>query len=195
MDNIIFRVADSAQLILKAKQLCHDIYLQQGYITRPYPNRIIPMGDTNAVYIVAITPDKEVKGTIRLSRQDPFSILHLWRANMYVTSGVLIQTAKRSICFSIGGLAVAKEYAGLKISWGLYNMAYNWALTNNMAYGIITMDQRAFRSLKMVGWHAEQVADPVYYFGSLTIPAIIPIAEQPRNMIFKQKPHFQYFRA
>jgi len=178
MNTIAFSIAGNQEAILQAKHLCHDVYLQMGYIDKPYPGHVLPGQDSDSTYIVATNERNEVTGTVRLSRQIPCNIFDEWKGKLFVSCRSLISNALRQQSFIIGSLAVDKAYAGMKVSGGLYQMAYEWALRHHMAYGIISMDHRAFRALKMMGWHAIQVGDAAWYSGSPTIPAIIPIGEQ-----------------
>jgi len=182
MDTISFNIPRNPGIILQAKRLCHDVYLQMGYIDRPCPGGVLPGHDSDCTYIVAFNKYEQVIGTVRLSRQVPSTIFEAWKDTLFASCGSLISNAFRQSSFSIGSLAVNKAYANMKISRGLYQMAYEWAQGNEMAYGILSMDHRAFRALRMMGWHAIQVGEAAWYFGSPTIPAIIAIREQKANV-------------
>ena len=179
MDAITFSIPRNQEIILQAKHLCHDVYLQMGYFDKAYPGGVLPGHDNACTYIVAANKCDEVVGTVRLSRQIPGNIFDPWQGQLFVSCSRLISDALGQRSFGIGSLAVNKAYAGMKISGGLYQMAYEWAQWHDMAYGIISMDHRAFRALKMMGWRAIQVGGAAWYLGSPTIPAIIPIREQP----------------
>ena len=188
-----FQIADTALLVLQARQLCHDIYLQSGYISEGFTAGLIPdaHADTNT-YIVALSESGLVIGTIRLATWQPCRTFQIWKGRLYHQYGYLISKALAGPSFELGALAVSKQAAHLKVSWGLYTMAYRWALATGKDYGIISMDQRAFRTLEMVGWNALQVGEPMHYQGSLTIPGIIPIKEQPAIAVAKGQPWFHY---
>jgi len=189
-------VATSASMIKQARRLCHDVYLGMGYIGSPYPFHLIPEDETaRNTYLVAIDSANNVVGTIRVSTGSPYKIIDTWNGHLFHQQAQLISTARCNQGFELGALAVRKDQAHLRISWGLYNMAYRWALANHCDYGIISMDQRAFRSLEMLGWFAIQIGEPMYYLGSMTLPAILPILEQPVMAVDKAKPWFHFLQV
>src|SRR6266513_1831988 len=54
-DTITFQIAETENMILAAKHLCHDVYLEVGYIKKPLANRIISYEhDASSSYIVAL---------------------------------------------------------------------------------------------------------------------------------------------
>jgi N-acyl-L-homoserine lactone synthetase len=172
-------IASDPLTILAARQLCHDVYLKMGYIDSPYPSRIIPRACEWAdTYGVARDAAGSLVGTIRMSEGAPLSVLRPWKGKLFPQHAELLKAARRSPCFAIGALAVNKSCAPLRISQVLYIAAYQWALTTGKDYGIITMDTRALRALRLAGWNAITVGEPIYYLGSLTTPALIPIHEQ-----------------
>lgn len=176
---ITYSIALTEELCIKAKNLCHDVYLRVGYIDEPYPDRIIPNDLEHAsTYIVAVDND-EVVGTLRLTAGPPFTTLKIWKDNLYADCNKLINDILEGRAFEIGALAVNKEYSSLKISQGLYMSAYNYCAMSGLEYGIISMDARALRTLEMNGWKAIRIGEPKMYFGSLTVPAIMPIIIQP----------------
>ena len=190
---VTFQIANSKSNLLAARHLCHDVYLNAGYINHSYQSRVIPgQSNPNDVFIVAIAEDKTVVGTLKLSCIQPCKTFELWNGKLYSRYASLIAQARNSNSFEIGSLAVDKHFSSLKISWGLYNLAYRWAISNRKDFGIISIDQRAFRALEMVGWYALQVGAAMDYFGSQTVPAIIPILEQPMSAVLKAQPWFQY---
>jgi hypothetical protein len=83
----------------------------------------------------------------------------------------------------MGALAVRKDFSTMKISWGLYKAAYLYSVAMELDYGIISMDARALRSLEMLGWIVVKIGQPMDYFGSLTVPGIMPVRQQPQSII------------
>ena len=193
MEKITFSIDARPEIILKADHLCHNTYLRMGYISKALPGFVMSNNEQNANYIVAANSYGSVVGTLRLSQKIPADIFKVWKGKLYGSCFSLVSEALSRRSFSIGSLAVDKAYAGMKISWGLYQMAYKWALSQNMEYGIITIDHHAFRALKMVGWHAVQVGEAALYLGSPTIPAIIPIRQQTCGAVNEIKPQFNHY--
>src|SRR6185436_10337743 len=84
VSSITYEVAQTETMIRAAKNLCHDVYLQVGYIDQPLPDRIIPYEyDSVATYIVALNEAREVIGTIRLAQGPPFKTLEVWKDKLY----------------------------------------------------------------------------------------------------------------
>jgi N-acyl-L-homoserine lactone synthetase len=180
------QVADTPELILAAKNLCHDVYLQVGYIDKPLADRIIPYEFDNAsTYLVAMTSQNEVVGTIRLTQGPPFKTLNVWKDSLFDSKAGLIKTALEGRSFEIGALAVNKNFSALKISFLLYNAVYFYSRLLNLDYAVISMDARALRAMQMQGWLVVQIGAPMDYFGSITIPGIMPVNDQPETVLQK----------
>jgi hypothetical protein len=193
---ISYNVASTNEMILAAKNLYHDVYLQRGYIKKPFHDRIIPFErDASSVYVVALNSADQVVGTIRFTIGSPFATLNVWKCNLYSSCENLINDALAGSSFEIGGLAVRKEYSTHKISWGLYKAVYHEALALNLGYGIISMDYRALRSMEMLGWHVVRIGEAMNYFGSLTVPGIMPVKLQSFWVSSKNKRYHQYLAA
>ena len=181
---ITFQVADTHKKIMQAKHLCHDVYLNIGYIDSPYPGKIIPYEyEASSTYIIAMNSFGEVVGTIRITQGPPFKTLDIWKDKLYSGSASLINDALHSASFEIGALAVRKDFSTMKISWGLYKAAYLYSVAMRLDYGIISMDTRALRALEMLGWVVIKIGEPMNYFGSLTVPGIMPVSQQPQSML------------
>jgi len=181
---ITFQVADTNKKTIQAKHLCHDVYLNIGYIDAPYPGKIIPYEyEASSTYIIAMNPFGEVVGTIRITQGPPFKTLDIWKDKLYSGSASLINDALQSASFEIGALAVRKDFSTMKISWGLYKAAYLYSVAMRLDYGIISMDTRALRALEMLGWVVIKIGEPMNYFGSLTVPGIMPVSQQPQSMV------------
>lgn len=195
-DKIIYTVATSNEMIVAAKHLHHDVYLQMGYLGSPYTDRIIPFEhDDSSMYIVAINGINEVVGTIRLNIGMPFTTFNEWSNNFYPSCEGLIKDVLSGKSFEIGALAVKKKYSSQKISWGLYKASYKAALALDLSYGVISMDHRALRSLEMLGWFVVKIGQPMIYFGSLTVPGVMPVNMQPDFVSAKNKIYQQYLCA
>lgn len=195
-DTIRFHTAQSAELVYKAKRLCHDVYLRMGYIPGAYANGIIPYAfDEKAVYIIAENETGEIVGTLRITYGWPGKILELWQGRLYTAQQQLIASAKKGKQFEIGALAVRKDQASFKIAEGLYRTAYYYCVDAGLEYGLISMDQRALRALDMVGWNIVSIGHPLEYMGSITVPAIIPIKDQPRIIAERTFKHHSHIAA
>lgn len=194
--DIIYTVATTSEMVLAAKNLHHDVYLHMGYIKHPYPDHIIPFKhDNTSIYIVALNDAKEVVGTIRLNRYTPFTTLEVWKRNLYPSCEALINDVINGNSFEIGALAVNKEYSAQKISWGLYKASYLEALALDLTYGVISMDHRALRSMEMLGWFVVRIGQPMNYFGSLTVPGVMPVRLQSDRVSSRNKVYQQYLCA
>ena len=193
---ITYAVATTSEMVLAAKHLHHDVYLQMGYISKPYADRIIPLQHNGStIYIVALNDTREVIGTIRLNIGSPFSTLKVWERNIYPSCETLIKDVLAANSFEIGALAVKKEYSAQKISWGLYKASYHEALALNLTYGVISMDCRALRSMEMLGWFVVRIGQPMIYCGSVTVPGIMPVKLQSDCVSSKNKTYQQYLCA
>jgi hypothetical protein len=181
-DTTTFQIAETENMILAAKHLCHDVYLEVGYIKNPLANRIIPYEhDASSSYIVALNSQQEVIGTVRLKYGTPFITLETWKDKLYPACSKLIADAISGHSFEIGALAVRKDFRGKQVSWGLYKAAYLHSLSLHLDYGIISMDAGALHSLEALGWYVVKIGDPMYYFGSLTVPGIMPVGKQAEH--------------
>jgi hypothetical protein len=54
------------------------------------------------------------------------------------------------------------------------------------------MDMKAFESLKRLGWYYQEIAPPIFYLGSLTVPAILPLKKQLGSVFRKNSQYFKY---
>jgi len=193
---IRYTVATTSEMVLAAKHLHHDVYVQMGYISQPYADRVIPLERENSSrYIVALNDTHEVVGTIRLNVGSPFTTLKVWERNLYPCCEQLIKDVLAGNSFEIGAFAVKKEYSVCKISWGLYKAIYQEALALDLSYGVISMDHRALRSMEMLGWFVIRVGQPMNYYGSLTVPGIMPVKMQSEYVSLKNKIYEQYLCA
>lgn len=180
------QIADTPELIRAAKNLCHDVYLQVGYIDKPLADRIIPYEyDSTSTYIVALTSMNEVVGTVRVTQGPPFKTFDVWKNSLYASKAALIKSALEGRSFEIGALAVNKNFSAMKISMMLYQAINIWSRTMNLEYAIISMDARALRAMEMQGWLVIKIGEPMDYFGSITVPGIMPVNEQPQAVLQK----------
>jgi hypothetical protein len=182
---ITFQTAETQDMILAAKHLCHDVYLEVGFIKTPYDNRIVPYEhDNSSSYLVALDSKGEVVGTVRLKHGAPFQTMEIWKDNLYTPCSKLISDAIAGNSSEIGALAVRKDFRGKQVSCGLYKAAYIYSLSSNVDYAIISMDAMALHSMQALGWNVIKIGDPMYYFGSLTVPGIMPVNEQPEHIAY-----------
>ena len=192
-NNIEFIVTRQKSLILKAKRLVHDVYLKVGYLSHPLPQRIFPLEKNfKGVYIIART-DKEIIGTLRISRiDDPLNYFKEWKEKISSTIKNELKELKKYHCESIENLVVKETYWGKKISGGLFKAAWIFGLINEIDYYLIKMDKEAFGSLKRLGWYCQEIAPPIFYLGSLTVPAILPLKKQLGSVFRKNSRYFKY---
>lgn len=196
LNSITYEIAETEKMIREAKHLCHDVYLQVGYIDKPFPGRIIPYEyDSTSVYIVALNPLREVVGTVRLTLAPAFNTLKIWKDRLYPSCIGLINDALDGNSFEIGALAVKKNFSSMKISWELYKTVFKCAQALNLDYAIISIDARALRSLEMLGWYAVKIGEPMNYFGSLTVPCIMPVKAQSGAVELKNGAYKKLFAA
>ena len=182
-DTITFQIAETENMILAAKHLCHDVYLEVGYIKKPFADRVIPYEHDASSYIVALNFRQEVIGTLRIIQEPPFTTLEVWKDKLYPACSKLIADAMAGHSFEIGSLAVRKDFRGKQVSWGLYKTAYLHSLAQHLDYGIISIDVGVLHSLEALGWYVVKIGDPMYYFGSLTVPGIMPVSKQPEHFL------------
>ena len=190
---VCFMEATTDDDLIRAKQLCQQVYIHAGYITGSQAAAVIRAErEARTTCVIARNEQSEIVGTIRLSTDQPCRTFSVWRGKLYHPCAELIAAAQRGPSFEIGALAVRKDAAQLKVSWGLYDFAYRWALAHGMEYGIVSMDLRALRALELTGWYAVRIGAPMQYVGSLTVPAIIPINHQPAIAAAKAQAWFQH---
>lgn len=182
---ITFETAETHEMILAAKHLCHDVYLEVGFIKTPCVNNILPYEhDSSSSYIAALNSKREVVGTVRIKHGGPFKTLEVWDNKLYPSCSELIKEVINGNSFEIGALAVRKDFRGKQVSWGLYKAAYMHSLSLNLDYAVISMDAMALQSLMELGWNVIQIGEPMQYFGSLTVPGIMPVNEQPEHVAY-----------
>lgn len=175
--DITYRVARTDQEILFAKRLCHDVYLEEGYIKGSFPNRIIPHEhDAESTYILAYHSEKAV-GTLRITFQH-FKTIDAWKGKFFPWAIKVIDLALKRRSVEIGALALLKEYRGLHVSWGLYKTALKICLLHNINYAVIGMDDRALRSIELLGLYVIRIGKSMNFMGSHTTPGIMPIRKQ-----------------
>lgn len=186
-NEIIFQVAEDKKLIKKAKILCHDVYLEMGYIKKPYPNRIIPLrGRLRSFYIVALKKNT-LYGTVRISfLQSPFLFFKEWKDKLYPKSKILLKLIGKETFAEIGSLAVEKNFQGQGISKGLFKACWLFALLKGIKWYLIKMDIKTLKFLENLGWHVKRIGKSQVYMGSLTVPGIINVQEQLSH-VYKKK--------
>jgi N-acyl-L-homoserine lactone synthetase len=194
--SISYEIAHSEEMIREAKHLCHDVYLLAGYIDAPFPGNKIPHEyDAMSVYIVALDHLRCVVGTVRLTSGVPFKTLDVWKGRLYLNCAELIREVAEGNSFEIGALAVRKDLSPLKISWELYKTVFKYALTMNLDHAVISIDARALRTLEILGWHAIRIGDPIYYFGSMTVPCVMPVKSQLCAVELKNQTYYKLLAA
>jgi hypothetical protein len=52
--------------------------------------------------------------------------------------------------------------------------------------------KKKLEGLKKLGWHVEKIAPPLFYLGSLTVPAILPLKKQIGSVFKKNSNYFSY---
>jgi N-acyl-L-homoserine lactone synthetase len=177
-------VARTLDDIRLAKRLCHDIYLEAGYIRERRPDGVIPHPyERDSIYIAARCEGRTV-GTVRMTVGHSVT-LHAWKGNLLPDRLNLIGNVISARYFEIGALAVSKAYRTQKVSWQLYRAVLRCSLALQLDYAIVAMDVRALRTLQMLGWLTIRIGKPIHYMGSMTIPAVMPVREQVAALVLK----------
>lgn len=190
--DIVFKVATTPELVRKARQLQHDVFLEMGYIKNPFPNRIIPLPSyvKRSTWIVA-TKKSLLLGTLRVSKVSSVNaVFEDWEIKNPKIQGLLKEVSSSSFA-EVGGLAIKKEYRKQKISGGLYKACWLYALLKRIKWYLIKIDKKAFESFKKFGWHTIVVAPPKFYMGSISVPAIINIEKQLPNVY---RENFEFYK-
>lgn len=197
VDNqITFSIADKEAMIHAAKRLCHDVYFEAGYIKRPFANGVIPHDhDEDSIYIIASTPSDQIIGTIRMTI-GYCKTLEAWKGNLFPESEQMIASImNQGAAYEVGALAVRKDYRRSKVSWGLYKSALLSSLAHELEYAIVGLDERALRALELLGWHVIRIGKPKKYLGSITVPGIIQVSQQPTKIKKKNLNYHRYLAA
>ncbi len=168
-------------LIDQAKRLRHDVYVACGFIEPTKTRTIEDKKDDDCHYLVALD-EGSVIGTIRLSKP-PFNVFEALDhdgIDIYPEHRDLINLVQSSNTLELGALAVRPKMKTGKshISGGLYKSVYLFSLENDVKYWLIDVDQFVGDSLRRLGWKLIQFAPEHEYMGSVTVPAIMPVAEQ-----------------
>jgi N-acyl-L-homoserine lactone synthetase len=192
---ISFQVAETSGQLLEAKKLCHNVYLEAKFIKKPLAGGVIPhKHDTNSIYFIAVTDDNEVVGTLRMT-VGHYKTLDAWKGQLYSSKKEILETVKGSNSFELGALAVRKDYRSKKVSWGMYKAALKYSLTLNMEYAIIGMDVGSLKSLEDLGYFVIRIGEPKEYFGSMTVPGILPIKQQTIKVARNNHSYYSYLVA
>jgi hypothetical protein len=188
-----FVVTREESLILKAKRIVHDIYVKLGYLFHPLPSRMFPEENTiKSTYLLALK-ENEIIGILRVSPvKNPLRFFNEWRTKIQVKTKKKLEILKKSNCKTLENLLVKEKYRNKKISGGLYKAAWLFGLINEIDYYLIKMDLQAFKSLEKLGWYVEKIAPPLFYLGSLTVPAILPLKKQIGSVFKKNSNYFSY---
>jgi N-acyl-L-homoserine lactone synthetase len=179
--HIRFRIAQTKKEILQAKRLCHDVYLQEKYIPKAYPDGIIPFAnEKNAVYIIAVNVAGDVVGTLRLFKGPGFRTFKAWQGEILPEAKAMLSGENRQAMAEVGALAVNPAWQNHEIARGMFRTGLIWLLKNNYRYVIISVDTRVLRLLKMFGWEIISIGKPKFYMGSLTAPGLISLRRHAR---------------
>jgi N-acyl-L-homoserine lactone synthetase len=190
-----FTIASSRKEIQMAKRLCHDTYLAEKYISKPYPNGIIPFKhDKNAIYVIAKNSAGNIIGTLRLFKGPAFKTLQIWKNEINPEAKEVLRHEQNKI-IEVGALAVNHLWNNYKISWGLYRKGLQWIIMHHFSTILMSVDSRVLRALCIIGWKIEVIGRPKFYMGSLTIPGIIRIKEQVEKFSLNENSFKQYLAA
>lgn len=168
-------------LIREAKMLRHDIFVACDFITPTATRTIEDKPDEDCHYVVAIAAGQLI-GTIRLSKP-PFKVLEALAKDHLEIYPTLIETvvaAQQQNSWELGALAVRpKVKTGRSyISGGLYKGVYLFSLDQAIDNWFIDIDKAVGESLSRLGWQLTPIAPEHNYMGSMTVPAIMAVAEQ-----------------
>jgi len=177
-DGVTFALVDShSELLRQAKVLRHDVYVACGFIEPIETRTIEDKKDDECHYLVALTEDGQVIGTIRLGGP-PFKVLETLdhdHIEVYPDQKELIEDAISAKSYELGALAVRPRIKTerMHISGGLYKAAHLYGEKNGVDYWLLDVDKLVFESIKKLGWDIIQIAPEHPYMGSVTIPAAI----------------------
>lgn len=189
---IIYKIAKNTDLKRKAQILCHDVYLEVGYIKKAFPERIIPFEEEKkSVWIVAEKKDI-IYGTICIAfPSSPLLFFKEWERKLFKDSKKLLRLISKDSFAELTRLAVKPEFRKKGISKGLYKACWLFGLLENINWYLIKMDIKALHSLEKLGWKVKKIGAPLFYMGSLTVPGVINVKEQLKQVY---KNNFQYYK-
>ncbi len=191
-DGFVFKTADEASLRLEAQRLYHNVYLEMGYINRPYPDGIIPFKYNKiSTYIVAVKRHKVV-GVMRFTPGPPFLTLQTLEENLSSKTRDLLKVVYKQPSAELGALAVKREFRRKRVSWGLYKASWVMALLRQIDWYVICMDLTAFRKVKQLGWYIKEITPPIDYMGSPSVLGIIPVRKQLSTIYAKNFHYYKY---
>lgn len=197
-NGVTYRIADR-RIFPMAQRLRHDVYLDVGYIESPCESGVImDYKDYFSEYITAIDHSSaEVIGTMRLTPlAHSLDLFEIWDGSMFDDSIEYMASAKNKCSVELGALAVKKGITnGRKVSWGLYKATLLYSLTRNFDYWVIAMDDRALRTLEMLGWYVHRIGKSIMYMGSSTTLGIMPVQEQLKSIAEKNQVFYKFISA
>lgn len=193
-DSVSYLLAENPAIILQAKKLHHDVYLDYGYIEEFCQGGII-FDEKNdcSDFVVAVDEDSELIGTMRLTSPSPtLHVFDKWEDALLPNGNHFIEMVHGSTAVELGALAVRRDMQKRKISWGLYKATLLYSLLKEINYWVIAMDNRALRSLEMLGWYVERIGESIHYMGSSTTLGIMPILLQKEHISRKNRKYYNF---
>jgi hypothetical protein len=192
-NKVRFVATRQESLILKAKRIVHDEYIKAGYLSYPLPSRMFPEEKAiKGTYLLALNKN-EIIGILRVSPvKNPLQFFREWKIKISVKTKKKMEGLKKFNCKALETLVVKEKYRNKKISGGLYKAAWLFGLIEEIDYYLIKMDFQALESLKKLGWYVVKIAPPLFYLGSLTVPAILPLKKQIGSVFKKNSNYFSY---
>jgi hypothetical protein len=192
-NQVKFVATQQKSLILKAKRIVHDVYVKSGYLSRPLPSRMFPEERIiKSTYLLAFNKT-EIIGILRVSPvKDPLQFFKDWELKISLKTKKKLEGLKNFNCRALENLVVKENYRNKKISGGLYKAAWLLGLIKEIDYYLIKMDFQTLESLKKLGWYVEEIAPAIFYLGSLTVPAILPLKKQIGSVFKKNPDYFSY---
>jgi hypothetical protein len=193
-EKTFIQVASDQGTLFLAKRLVHDVYFEYGYIDNPYPGGIIAdEKDEISNFVVAMDETGEVIGTMRLTPPNPeLKVFKSWKGAFLPDGEEYVEKIKKNKIVELGALTVKKEMQNKMISWGLYKSTLYFSLNNQLEYWVIAMDDRALRSLKILGWHVDLVGKSIDYMGSPSSLGIMQISRQIDAIREKNRRYYDY---
>lgn len=187
-----YYLAQEPATITAAKQLRHEVYLECGFIEKPFPEKVIPDHQDNdeALYLVAKV-DGEVIGTIRMAAP-PFKTIEVLGDEVYDAAREELKDLAKSNAVELGSLAVKHKSGRSHISGTLYKAVYWVSLQQKIKYWVIDIDERVYDALLRLGWKVDEIGPRHEYMGSETVPGIMPVEEQADHIMSKNPKYFEY---
>lgn len=166
---IIFKKAETATEYQELHALRYRVYcLEKKWLDpKDYPNgKEKDKHDNRAIHFVALNPNGDVVGTVRLVlNSNPNSLPvknHPSIGDLYIAkSGT-----------EISRLAVDEHFRNGDVTLGLYRLIYHYSKQEHLDTFFIVVDLSFLKLLHLLGFNFMPIGKPALYFGDVTVPAM-----------------------